>query len=243
MKHILFCISLGAICIGCMVSAQTGNYKGNANARCFQSNGNVVCTPLAANSFKPNPAANYANGVVPQLPANFANVAMKPGSEPRVKYANTRLRYDVCGDPQAHCEMGLGSWVLYNLPIAIRGELKMWDVYKSRPFYAIVLKLKKQIDSEGVDDDACLKGLFDDAELEQTQAYFLDSKVFADNDGCWPAEQVSYSTSIRGYNFLAVYAGKTMQDANAMLKKVKATGMFPAAQIKKMTVELCAGCH
>jgi hypothetical protein len=243
MKHILFCISMGAICIGCIVSAQTGNYKGNTNTRCFESNGNVVCTSLPTNSYKPDPAANFANGVVPQLPANFANVAMKPGSEPRVKYANPRLRYDVCGNPQARCDSDVRYWELYNLPILIRDETKMWDVFKSRPFYAIVLKLKKEIVSDHVDDDECLKGYFDDAELEQTQAYFLDKKVFADNDGCHPAQQVRYSTTLRGYNLLAVYAGKTMQDAAAMLRKVKATGMFPAAQIKQMTVELCAGCH
>jgi hypothetical protein len=33
---------------------------------------------------------------------------------------------------------------------------------------------------------------------------------------------------------MAVYAGMTMADANAMLAKVKATGKFPGANIRRM---------
>ena len=64
------------------------------------------------------------------------------------------------------------------------------------------------------------------------QILFTQNKVFTSR--CAEPGQVSYSNTSSKAQFMAVYAGATQADANAMLAKVKATGKFPGANIRRM---------
>jgi hypothetical protein len=64
------------------------------------------------------------------------------------------------------------------------------------------------------------------------QGLFTSNKVFTSR--CAEPGQVSYTNTSSKAQFMAVYAGMTMADANAMLARVKATGRFPGANIRRM---------
>jgi hypothetical protein len=61
---------------------------------------------------------------------------------------------------------------------------------------------------------------------------FKDNKVFALK--CSDAGDLYYTNIANDVNFIAVYAGKTLAEANNFLKTVKATGKFKGANARKM---------
>jgi len=227
MKCLIFCFAAGMSMIGCSVAAQTGANNSNA-VRWSNANFNAA-TALPSNSWKPANAA---------YPANVTS----ENNYSRGPFASQQRRYEVCGRAVDWCDTDVTFWESHDLKIRIKGQQKMWDVYKSKPFYVVVLKRKKAVVSDHIDDDKCLEGYFDNAEIGQVQLYFTENKVFANNDGCHPAPMVRYSYFLDG-NFMAVYAGKTRSEANPLLRRAKAKAEYRDAHIAQMHVELCSGCH
>ncbi|HXI25243.1 MAG TPA: hypothetical protein VNG71_15370, partial [Pyrinomonadaceae bacterium] len=64
------------------------------------------------------------------------------------------------------------------------------------------------------------------------QILFPNNKVFASR--CAEPGEVSYTNTSTRVNFMAVYAGPTLADANRMLATVQATRKFSGANIRRM---------
>ena len=67
------------------------------------------------------------------------------------------------------------------------------------------------------------------------QELFPDNKVFAFK--CDEFNTTYYTGVSNNVGFMAVYAGKTLAEAKAFLKKVEATGKFKGANIRKLRAE------
>jgi hypothetical protein len=88
----------------------------------------------------------------------------------------------------------------------------------------------------------CLSHISEDERLS-AQRLFPDHKVFASRYDCPGEDSFIYIDDSRNeysleYNFMAVYAGQTKAEATKMLERVKATGRFPGANIRKMHIQL-----
>jgi hypothetical protein len=102
-------------------------------------------------------------------------------------------------------------------------------IAESKPFYAIILRsVKLPPDQSGCDSK------FPEAERLEAQALFPTNKVFAKR--CDEPAQNFYTNVADNTTFLSVYAGLTLTQAKALLKKVEATGKFPGATIRRMKV-------
>jgi len=99
--------------------------------------------------------------------------------------------------------------------------------FRSAPFFAVILKSTSPC---GVTEPERLAA----------QALFPANKVFASRFGCEsePEENVTYTNVRPNFGFLAVYAGATAREAETFLAKVKATGRFPAANVRQMQAVL-----
>jgi hypothetical protein len=97
----------------------------------------------------------------------------------------------------------------------------------SESFYAVILKTAGR----------CT--IAEDERL-QAQRRFPGSKVFSTRFFCDDdvEENVAYTNVNDKFGFLAVYAGLTLKEAKARLAEVKATGIFPGANIRKMQARL-----
>ena len=93
----------------------------------------------------------------------------------------------------------------------------------SESFYAVILTTAER----------CT--ITEDERLE-AQKRFPQSKVFSMRFYCDDniEENISYTNVNDKFGFLAVYAGRTLQEAEARLLEVRATGRFPGANIRKM---------
>lgn len=134
-----------------------------------------------------------------------------------------------CPGPSTRCESTY-AFAPYQLPFAIKDKLVFGKTYKSIAFYAVILKSVKA-SSEA--DCAFVA----EEERVAAQAEFSDRKVFASRHSC-PEELVLYEGVAAGFNFLAVYGGTTPATAKRMFDRVKATGLYPQAYVKKMRVVL-----
>ena len=97
----------------------------------------------------------------------------------------------------------------------------------SESFYAVILKTAERC------------SITEDERLE-AQKLFPQTKVFSMRFYCDDniEENISYTNVNDKVGFLAVFAGRTLQEANARLAQVKATGRFPGANIRKMQARL-----
>lgn len=132
----------------------------------------------------------------------------------------------ICGDPNVKC-VGTEDFQPWALTFALP---KNAVIYQSEVFYAVILKSVKLKDS----DDCSV--VFPEDERLPVQELFPKNKVFAMK--CFDAGEISYSNVANNVAFLGVFGGKTMADANAILAKVKATGKFPGAMIRRMHAEI-----
>ena len=64
---------------------------------------------------------------------------------------------------------------------------------------------------------------------------FPERKVFASRFGCARLGQAWYTNTNSDYNFLAVYAGETVQEARQVLQHMHAQG-FHDANVRQMQV-------
>jgi len=127
----------------------------------------------------------------------------------------------VCGNPNLTCGGGI-TFQPNELPIRLPRNAVIFD---SDFFYAVILR------SVPSPEESC-DNFIPEPERLSAQGLFTSNKVFTSR--CPEPGQVSYSNTSSKAQFMAVYAGTTQADANSMLAKVKATGKFPGANIRRM---------
>jgi hypothetical protein len=127
----------------------------------------------------------------------------------------------VCGNPMIQCKT-TATFQPNDLPFRLPEKVVIFD---TELFYAIILK------SVGVSEEDC-DVFVPETERLVTQALFPDRKVFASR--CADPETLFYTGMNPKHRFMAVYAGATLVEANRMLARVKVTGKFPGANIRRM---------
>jgi hypothetical protein len=127
----------------------------------------------------------------------------------------------ICGDPTVACKTSV-TFQPYNLPFRVPANAVIFD---TELFYAVILK------SVRVKNDDC-DVFVSEAERLSAQSLFPDRKVFASR--CYEPGDLFYTNVNDNYRIMAVYAGKTLAEANRTLAAVKATGKFPGANVRRM---------
>ena len=113
----------------------------------------------------------------------------------------------------------------YQLPFRIPPNAVIWETEK---FYAVILKSVRD-ESRGSDCNIFIP----EPEREAAQALFPRNKVFASR--CMEPGDLFYTDVGEDSQFVAVYAGRTRAEGLAMLEKVKATGKYPGANLRRMS--------
>jgi hypothetical protein len=127
----------------------------------------------------------------------------------------------LCGNPKLPCK-SFRPFEPFELQFRIAEKAVIWD---SELFYAVMLK------SVNTPNDNC-DVFVPERERLAAQVLFPDHKVFASR--CFEPGGISYTNTSSKVNFMAVYAGTTLAEANRMLATVQATGKFPSANIRRM---------
>ncbi|MBA2732224.1 MAG: hypothetical protein H0U54_04965 [Acidobacteria bacterium] len=128
----------------------------------------------------------------------------------------------ICGDPTAPCKYGDNSRP-FDLPFHIPPRAV---VFETQPFYAVILQSVRMRDY-----DDCDTFVPEDSRLA-AQALFPNRKVFASR--CAIPGDVYYLNVSEKAQFMAVYAGETMAEAQRVLMRVRATNRYPGANIRRM---------
>lgn len=129
----------------------------------------------------------------------------------------------VCGDPTARCRTSV-EFQPHQLPFVVPRDGVIWE---SEQFYAVILKSVRD-PSKGTDCDLFIP----EPERVAAQALFPRNKVFASR--CFEPADLFYMGVADDVQFMAVYAGRTRAEAQATLAKVKATGQFPGANLRRL---------
>ncbi|MFL6256385.1 MAG: hypothetical protein ACJ74T_15380 [Pyrinomonadaceae bacterium] len=130
----------------------------------------------------------------------------------------------VCGDPTVRCPTSV-EFRPYQLPFRLPANAVIWETEK---FYAVILK---SVRDQSKDFDCNV--FVPEAEREAAQALFPRNKVFASR--CFDAGDLFYTGMAQDSQFMAVYAGHTRAEGLAMLEKVKATGRYTGANLRRMS--------
>ena len=147
------------------------------------------------------------------------------GKAQRERARQPQRKGSVCGDPTLQCRTGDLKFEPHDLPFRISPRAMIWE---SELFYAVILQSMRAAEED------CLKFVPED-ERQATQALFPRHKVFTDR-GCGEPGETYYTGTQPGARFMAVYAGRTRAEANALLARVKATGKFPGANLRRMSI-------
>ena len=132
----------------------------------------------------------------------------------------------VCGDPNAACK-GRENFQAWDLPFDTG---KNFVIANSEWFYGIVLRSKKMKPEWG----DCEHPMFAEPERGEIQDLFPNNKAFTLN--CVESGTNYYSGVDQHSAFVAVYAGRTLAQANAFLKTVQATKKFSGIRVRRMQV-------
>jgi hypothetical protein len=99
--------------------------------------------------------------------------------------------------------------------------------FLSEEFYAVILKTAAPCS-------------IPEADRAEVQKLFPRRKVFSSRFGCDDdvEENISYTNVNQDYGFVAVYAGRTLKEAKALLLELEAMARFPGANIRKMRARL-----
>ena len=143
-----------------------------------------------------------------------AQTRRKPGNHPAV-----------CGNPNVTCTTAF-TFEAYDLPFRLSQKAVIYD---TELFYAVILR------SVPSPPDNC-DNYIPEPDRIAAQVLFPNNKVFTSR--CVEPGRVSYSNTNEKAQFMAVYAGLTQADANKLLAKVKATGKFPGANVRRMRAML-----
>lgn len=134
-----------------------------------------------------------------------------------------------CHNPTSRCPSSY-SFAPYQLPFTIHGKLIYGKTYKSQQFYAVILKSVK-----ATSDPDC--SFIDESERLKEQSRWATRKVFTSRFSC-PEELILYENTDQSFNFLALYAGTTLNEARRVLHEVKTNGRFPQAYLKRLRAVL-----
>jgi hypothetical protein len=137
----------------------------------------------------------------------------------------SQQRGAVCGDPTRRCRTADYEFKPWELPFSISRNAVLWE---SEEFYAVILKSMRD---ERVDGTVFVP----EEERLAAQQLFPRNKVFASRGVSEPGE-IYYSNVDGAYQIMAVYAGRTRAEARVTLAKVKATGKFPGANLRRMHI-------
>ena len=148
----------------------------------------------------------------------------------------------VCGSSLEPCKPPAQTLIQvlfqpYDLTFRVPPQLKWQTNYYSATFYAIILKSRKALPDDGPASQKKCSGYFTEEERMKVQDLFPENKVFASRFGCSGKNAIFYTDTNTDYNFLAVFAGQTLVEAEAFLRQVKAKG-FSDANLRKMQVIL-----
>jgi len=127
----------------------------------------------------------------------------------------------VCGNPNVSCPTTF-KFESYDLPFRMPQTAVIYD---TDLFYAVMLR------SVASPADNC-DNYIPEPDRLAAQILFPNNKVFTSR--CAEPGQVSYSNTSAKAQFMAVYAGMNLAEANRMLATVKASGKFPGASIRRM---------
>ncbi|HEX8559649.1 MAG TPA: hypothetical protein VF668_16225 [Pyrinomonadaceae bacterium] len=130
----------------------------------------------------------------------------------------------VCGDPTAPCPTS-AEFKPHDLPFRLSQNSVIWE---SEQFYAVILK---SVRDERLDGTVFVP----EEERLAAQKLFPRHKVFASRGAGEPGE-IFYSNVDGNQQFMAVYAGRTRAEAAAVLARVRATGQFPGANLRRMHI-------
>jgi hypothetical protein len=131
--------------------------------------------------------------------------------------------WTLCPDPTVACRTSF-QFQPYNLQFRVPLQTAIYD---TELFYAVILKSVRD-ESQGSD----CKVFVPEAERLAAQALFPHNKVFASR--CIEAGDIYYSNVAPDQQFMAVYAGRTLAEARAMLARVRATGRYAGANLRRM---------
>jgi hypothetical protein len=126
----------------------------------------------------------------------------------------------VCADPAQPCGIFKDNDLSFPLPKQI-----VAPELKSAPFFAVILRTAERCSIK-------------QAEQQAAQALFPRNKVFYTRFECDDdvENNVTYTNVNEKFGFLAVYAGDDRPAAEEFLAKVKASGRFPGANLRRMQV-------
>ncbi len=129
--------------------------------------------------------------------------------------------HSVCGNPNVSCPSAI-TFPAYALPFRMSPNSVIYD---TEFFYAVILQ------SVSTANENC-DNYVPEPERLAAQVLFPNNKVFASR--CAEPGEVSYTNTNPHSNFMAVYAGLTLADAQRVLASVQATNKFPKANIRRM---------
>ena len=142
----------------------------------------------------------------------------------------------VCPDPAKPCRHPEKQFDEWELSFKMPSKLQANKSYESAEFYAVILKTYEM--EEECDGGEYIEAA--EAERRSEQKNHVGRKVFASYE-CPNMSAVIYEFEGRfdakrerivTANFIAVYAGETMEEAEEILREVKSR--FPKAEIKRM---------
>ena len=115
----------------------------------------------------------------------------------------------------------------HQLPFALPTDGIARAEHRSPPFHAVILRTAEPCSIREQD------------RLE-AQRLFPVNKVFATRFGCEDGDPdpVTYTNVDAKWGFLAVHAGHSPEDADRMLARVRATGRYPGANVRRMQAVL-----
>jgi hypothetical protein len=126
----------------------------------------------------------------------------------------------LCPDPTVRCRTSV-EFAPHQLPFVVPPNAVIFETEK---FYVVILK-------SGRDTTQDCTGFVPESERLEAQKLFPHNKVFASR--CAEPDELHYEGIDPEVMFMAVYAGRTRAEAEAMLAKVKATGQFPGAYLRR----------
>ena len=129
----------------------------------------------------------------------------------------------LCPDPAVACRTSV-EFQPYQLPFRVPADAV---IYETEMFYAVILKSVRDA-SKGGDCNVFVP----ETDRLAAQALFPHNKVFASR--CFESGDLYYTNVASDQQFIAVYAGRTIAEARALLSKVKATGKYPGANLRRM---------
>src|SRR5579864_2634992 len=177
-----------------------------------------------------------ANNTAPSS-ANPVRVARNPNS-PTGRH-EIQTNGTICAAPSAPC-ISLYKFRDNDLSFDLPQQLVWQNNYYSAPFYAVILKSRSAVSDHGPDTANCGQGVIPENERQQIQTLFPAKKVFTSSFGCYMSP-VAYLNTNDAYNFVAVYAGQSVTEAQSLLAGVRALRQFPGANVRKMQVVLQYG--